>query len=75
MTKNLVSKDSLRDGETSADFFRRVAREKMPPREGRCHYCGQDHRGPQEYWPEDELERHLNARDNWAMWKEEEERR
>ena len=60
MTEHRVSKDSLLPGETAGDFFRRVAREKPggtdPARV--CGDCGQDHRGPEEYWPEDERAQH-----------------
>lgn len=61
---DLVSTDSLRDGETPEEFHRRMAREKppspvyCPP----CQWCGQDHRGPKWAWPAEELEAHEKAR-------------
>ena len=59
MTQHLVSQHTLyKTGETSAEFFRRVARDK-PKLPGMiykgCAYCNQDHRGPEEYWPDSEL--------------------
>jgi hypothetical protein len=62
--KHLVSQDTLNRGETAEQFFRRVAREK-PRKPGapdqRCHWCGEDHRGPSMFWPERERTVHDKA--------------
>lgn len=63
MTVDILASDAIREGETMADAFRRLALEKPPtltPCKG-CAWCGQDHRGPSEYWPEGELLRHNRA--------------
>ena len=54
--------------ESGATFFRRVARDKPDPPpngRGRCHICGQDHRGPREFWPAREARQHDYA--SWMM--------
>ena len=65
MTTHILSKDAMRKGESTADAFRRLAREKPEPASpcSACHWCGQDHRGPIEYWPE--RERILHTRACW----------
>ena len=62
MTRHLMSRESRREGESMADQFRRIAREKPNPKEGEgCRICGADHRCPQEYWPAEELAAHNAA--------------
>jgi len=56
----LLSREALREGETTADAFRRIAREK-PGEAKACRICGADHRCPQEYWPAEELTAHNAA--------------
>lgn len=62
MTRHLMSRESRREGESMADQFRRIAREKPNPKEGEgCRICGADHRCPMEYWPTEEREVHEAA--------------
>ena len=66
MSRHMVSADTLEAfGGNAEEWFRHVAREK-PGAGGQCAYCGQDHRGPAQYWPEGELARHNSARSGFS---------
>ena len=60
--QHILSADATnKTGETPAQFFTRVARDKPGDKTRLCRYCGEDHRGPIRYWPEAERKKHLEA--------------
>lgn len=62
MTRHIMSRQSRHKGESAADHFRRIAKEKPNPKAGQgCRICGQDHRCPMQYWPVKERRIHLDA--------------